>query len=53
MQRLPLPQALRPVLAHEYQGLKLERPRNDFGISMEEWNVTILVVGVCLKRAQG
>ena len=32
-------QAIGPVFAHERQGLKLERPHIDFGVSMEEWNV--------------
>ena len=32
-------QTIGPVLAHKRQGPKLERPRIDFGVSMEEWSV--------------
>ena len=32
-------QAIGPVLAHERQGPKLERPHIDFGVSIEERNV--------------
>ena len=31
--------AIGPVLAHECNGPKLERPHIDYGVSMKEWNV--------------
>ena len=44
-------QAIGPVLAHESQGPKLERPHIDFDDSTEEWNVFTILIPSHMTRS--